>query len=49
MTLAESAAAVYRKLNIEPIINARGTQTVLGGSMMLPEVAEAMMADVKLG
>ena len=33
---------VYERLGVRPIINAQGTTTTLGGSMMLPEVAEAM-------
>ena len=33
----------YDDLGIEPIINAGGTLTTLGGSLMLPEVVEAMM------
>jgi L-seryl-tRNA(Ser) seleniumtransferase len=35
---------VYRELGIEPIINAAGTLTTLGGSLMLPEVTDAMAA-----
>ncbi len=35
---------VYRDLGIEPIVNAAGTLTGLGGSLMLPEVVEAMEA-----
>jgi uncharacterized pyridoxal phosphate-dependent enzyme len=33
---------IYEDLGIEPIINAGGTLTTLGGSLMLPEVVEAM-------
>lgn len=33
---------IYRRLGITPIINARGTHTRLGGSLMAPEVLEAM-------
>jgi uncharacterized pyridoxal phosphate-dependent enzyme len=35
---------VYRELGIEPLINAAGTLTTLSGSLMLPEVTEAMAA-----
>jgi len=35
---------VYKDLGVEPIINAAGTLTSLGGSLMLPEVVEAMVA-----
>lgn len=34
--------AIYRRLGVKPIINAMGTQTVNGGSIMEPEVVEAM-------
>ena len=33
---------IYERLGIRPIINARGTHTRLGGSLMAPEVLEAM-------
>ena len=33
---------VYDRFGVRPIINANGTQTILGGSIMEPEVAEAM-------
>jgi L-seryl-tRNA(Ser) seleniumtransferase len=32
----------YQKLGVRPIINARGHQTIMGGSLMAPEVAAAM-------
>lgn len=35
---------VYRELGVEPLINAGGTLTTLGGSLMLPEVTDAMAA-----
>ncbi|MBL7201669.1 MAG: hypothetical protein ISS56_16130 [Anaerolineae bacterium] len=35
---------IYAELGLEPIINAGGTLTTLGGSLMLPEVTEAMLA-----
>jgi len=37
-----SAAAVYSRLGVRPVINAIGTVTVLGGSVMPPEVVRAM-------
>ncbi len=33
---------IYERLNIKPIINARGTHTRLGGSLMAPPVLDAM-------
>src|SRR5437016_3360037 len=33
---------LYRQLGMRQVINAEGTKTVLGGSLMLPEVIEAM-------
>lgn len=41
---AEEAAKVYTRLGLRPIINAAGTYTHLGGSLMPPEVIEAMEA-----
>jgi L-seryl-tRNA(Ser) seleniumtransferase len=35
---------IYHELGVEPIINAGGTLTTLSGSLMLPEVTEAMVA-----
>jgi L-seryl-tRNA(Ser) seleniumtransferase len=35
---------IYERLGVRPIINARGTHTRLGGSLMEPEVLEAMRA-----
>jgi L-seryl-tRNA(Ser) seleniumtransferase len=34
--------AIYRRLGVEPIVNARSTFTILGGSLMAPEVLDAM-------
>ena len=34
--------SVYDRFGVRPIVNANGTQTTLGGSIMEPEVAEAM-------
>ncbi len=35
-------AGIYERLGIRPIINARGTHTRLGGTLMPPEVLDAM-------
>src|SRR5690606_4736747 len=35
---------VYRAIGVEPVINGRGTFTIIGGSMHLPEVGAAMEA-----
>ena len=35
---------VYERIGVRPLINARGTWTYLSGSLMLPEVREAMQA-----
>ncbi|MGN6756619.1 MAG: aminotransferase class V-fold PLP-dependent enzyme, partial [Thermomicrobiales bacterium] len=35
-------ANIYTRLEVRPIINARGTHTRLGGSLMAPEVLDAM-------
>src|SRR5688500_9641360 len=35
---APAAADVYRSIGVKPLINARGTFTIIGGSLMLPEV-----------
>ncbi len=37
------SSQVYRRLGLRPIINAAGTYTHLGGSLMPPEVVEAML------
>lgn len=39
---ATSPGDVYRRLGVRPVINGVGTVTVLGGSIMPPEVVEAM-------
>jgi len=38
------AANVYERIGVRPLINARGTWTYLSGSLILPEVREAMEA-----
>src|SRR5947207_3747542 len=35
---------VYPSIGVRPIVNARGTYTILSGSLMLPEVRAAMAA-----
>ncbi|HEY7907966.1 MAG TPA: hypothetical protein VIC60_03790, partial [Thermomicrobiales bacterium] len=35
-------SGIYERLGIRPLINARGTHTRLGGSIMAPEVLAAM-------
>ena len=38
-----SAPTMYHRLGLRPFINARGTITTLGGSIMPPEVVDAMV------
>ena len=38
-----SSAEVYRRIGVEPVINGVGTVTNLGGSIMPPEVVDAMV------
>jgi seryl-tRNA(Sec) selenium transferase len=38
----ESAGAIYRAIGVRPVVNARGTFTILTGSQTLPSVKEAM-------
>ena len=40
---AQTRPSVYERLGVKPVINAAGTLTVLGGSLMPPEVAEAWL------
>src|SRR5262245_54378935 len=35
---------IYQSIGVRPIVNARGTYTILSGSTMLPEVRAAMAA-----
>src|SRR5688500_12656640 len=39
-----AGADVYRSIGVRPLINARGTFTIISGSTMLPEVRAAMDA-----
>ena len=41
---ALSTTDVYRSIGVRPLINARGTFTIISGSLMLPEVRAAMDA-----
>jgi L-seryl-tRNA(Ser) seleniumtransferase len=38
----ESAGAIYRAIGVRPVVNARGTFTIITGSQSLPSVKEAM-------
>jgi len=40
----ETTENIYRSIGVEPIINCRGTFTIIGGSIERPEVLEAMEA-----
>jgi L-seryl-tRNA(Ser) seleniumtransferase len=35
---------IYESIGVRPLVNARGTYTILSGSLMLPEVRQAMVA-----
>ena len=39
-----TAPDVYRSIGVRPVVNARGTFTIISGSLMLPEVRAAMDA-----
>ena len=41
---ALSTTDVYRSIGVRPLVNARGTFTIISGSLMLPEVRAAMDA-----
>jgi L-seryl-tRNA(Ser) seleniumtransferase len=41
---ARAGADVYRPIGVKPVVNARGTFTIISGSLMLPEVRAAMEA-----
>ena len=34
----------YESIGVRPLINCKGTFTIVGGSLMLPEVKQAMVA-----
>ena len=42
--VAPATASVYESIGVRPLINARGTFTIISGSLMLPEVRAAMDA-----
>jgi L-seryl-tRNA(Ser) seleniumtransferase len=42
--LPRPGALVYSAIGVRPLINARGTYTIISGSRMLPEVRDAMSA-----
>ena len=39
-----TASDVYQSIGVRPLINARGTYTIISGSVMLPEARAAMDA-----
>src|SRR3712207_2524373 len=40
--MADAAGNLYRAIGVRPVINARGTFTIITGSLTLPEVKRAM-------
>ena len=40
--MTEPPNSIYQEIGVEPIINCRGTFTIIGGSIELPEVLVAM-------
>src|SRR5450631_3536052 len=38
----ENSGALYRAIGVRPVVNARGTFTIISGSQTLPSVKEAM-------
>jgi L-seryl-tRNA(Ser) seleniumtransferase len=44
ISAASGLSNVYDRIGVRPLINARGTWTYLSGSLVLPEVREAMQA-----
>jgi L-seryl-tRNA(Ser) seleniumtransferase len=47
LAAATGTSNVYERIGVRPLINARGTWTYLSGSLILPEVREAMEAASK--
>ena len=41
-TMTQIESSIYQEIGVEPIINCRGTFTIIGGSIELPEVLIAM-------
>ena len=44
MTQTGETGSIYERIGVRPIINCRGTYTVIGGSLELPEVTAAQQA-----
>ena len=40
--MSEDTENIYRSIGVEPIINCRGTFTIIGGSIERPEVLAAI-------
>jgi len=43
-TVGKRAKSIYESIGVRPVINCRGTYTVIGGSLELPEVTAAQQA-----
>jgi len=44
MSTSHSVIPTYESLGVRPLINCKGTYTIISGSLILPEVREAMIA-----
>jgi uncharacterized pyridoxal phosphate-dependent enzyme len=44
MSLGPGAYPTYASLGVRPLVNCRGTYTIIGGSLILPEARAAMLA-----
>jgi L-seryl-tRNA(Ser) seleniumtransferase len=44
MSLGHGAYPTYASIGVRPLINCRGTYTIIGGSLILPEARAAMLA-----
>ncbi len=44
MSLGSGAYPTYASIGVRPLINCRGTYTIIGGSLILPEARAAMLA-----
>jgi len=42
VSVAQHTGSIYREIGVRPLINARGTFTIITGSQTLPQVKEAM-------
>ena len=47
--LPDDKENIFRSIGVEPIINCRGTFTIIGGSIELPQVRAAMEAASQIG